>query len=259
MPFVDVKGTRFHYEMNGVRGSPALVLSNSLGSSLAMWEPQVAPFGKHFCVLRYDQRGHGQTAVTPGPYTMAQLGEDVVGLLDALEIQRAHFLGLSMGGGAGQWLGIHAGGRIQKLVLANTAAKFGTPEVWNTRIATVKSGGMAAVADATMERWFTAGFRAKAPDVVAGIKKQFLATNPTGFINCSEAIRDTDFQSADSKIRNPTLVIAGTHDQGTPPAGNRFIADQIPGARYVELNAAHLSNLEAAADFTKAALDFLLA
>ena len=257
MPFIDLKGDRFHYAVDGQESAPALILSNSLGCTLAMWEPQVPAFSKHFRVVRYDQRGHGQTAVTPGPYSFKQLAEDVIALMDALKIQKAHFLGLSMGGGTGQWLGVHHAGRINKLILSNTAAKFGTPDVWNARIESVKKGGMSVVADATMERWFTAGFRAKAPQEVEKIKKTLLATKVEGYVACSEGIRDADLQEIIRGIKLPTMVIAGSHDAGTPPAANKLIADRVPGAKYVELNAAHIANIEQAAEYTKTVLDFL--
>jgi 3-oxoadipate enol-lactonase len=257
MPFLDLKDGRLHYELEGSKQSPVLVLSNSLASALSMWEPQVQPIAQRFQVLRYDQRGHGQSLVTPGSYSTAQLAGDVLSLLDALKIERAHFCGLSMGGAAGMWLATHAPDRVNKLVLSNTASKFGTPEIWATRIESVRTGGMKAVADGTMERWFTAGFRAASPQVVAKIKQTLLATSPAGFIACSEGIRDNDQQQSITRIRKPTLVISGTHDAGTPPAAGQFIAKQIPGARYVELNAAHLSNLEVSAEYTKTVLDFL--
>jgi 3-oxoadipate enol-lactonase len=259
MPHMDLKGAQFWYQLDGAEGSPVLMLSNSLASALTMWEPQVAPFSRHFRLLRYDQRGHGKTAVTPGPYTSAQLGGDALALLDALKIPRAHFLGLSMGGAAGMWLATQHPARVNKLVLSNTAAKFGTPEVWNTRMEAVRKGGMAVVADATIERWFTAGFRAASAEAVAAIKRQVLATDPAGYLACSAAIRDNDQQESIRSIRAPTLVIAGTHDAGTPPAANKLVADRIPGARYVELDAAHISNIEAAAEYTQTVLDFLLA
>lgn len=257
MAFIELKDGRFCYELEGPKQAPVLVLSNSLASALTMWEPQVKPFTERFRLLRYDQRGHGKSAVTPGPYTCAQLADDVVALLDGLKIESAHFCGLSMGGGTGQWLALHAPARINKLILSNTASKFGTAEVWKARIDSVRKDGMAAVADSTMERWFTAGFRARSPEAVAKIKRTLLATSVQGFIACCEAIRDTDLQEAIKAIRKPTLVIAGTHDAGTPPAGNQFIAKQIPGAKYAELNAAHISNIEASADWTKTVLDFL--
>jgi 3-oxoadipate enol-lactonase len=258
MPFVDLNGARFHYQMNGKRGSPALVLSNSLGSALSMWDPQVEAFGKHFCVVRYDQRGHGQSAVTPGPYPTAQLGGDVVALMDALEIEHANFLGLSMGGAAGQWLATNHPKRVDKLVLSNTAAKFGSAQVWDERIATARDKGLSALVDGTLERWFTAGFRAKAPQVVAGIRQAFLATPQAGFVACCQGLRENDQQESIRTIRTPTLVIAGTHDPGTPPAAGKLIAERIPGAKYVELDAAHLANLEAPEAYNETVLDFLL-
>lgn len=257
MPFINLNGDRFHYAVDGSASAPALILSNSLACNLSMWDAQVAAFSKHFRVIRYDQRGHGQTAVTPGPYSIQKLAEDVIALMDALQVNKAHFLGLSMGGGTGQWLGARHGARFDKLILSNTAAKFGTPEVWNQRIEAVRKGGMAAVADATMERWFTAGFRARSPQVVEGVKKALLATNPAGYIACGEGLRDADLQELIRGIRNPTLVIAGTHDAGTPPAAGQLIAERIPGAKYVELNAAHIANLEQTAEYNKTVLDFL--
>ncbi len=257
MPFLELKDGRLHYELEGSSQAPVLVFSNSLACALGMWEPQMKPFTQRFRVLRYDQRGHGESAVTPGPYTTAQLAGDVLALLDGLKIERAHFCGLSMGGAAGMWLATNAPERINKVVLSNTAAKFGTPEIWATRIATVRKDGMAAVADSTMERWFTPGFRTSSPKVVDKIKQMLLATAPAGFIACSEAVRDNDQQQSITRIKKPTLVIAGTHDAGTPPAAGQFVAKQIPGAKYVELNAAHLSNLEASAEWTKTILDFL--
>jgi 3-oxoadipate enol-lactonase len=257
MAFVELNGARFHYEFEGPTGKPVLMLSNSLASALSMWEPQVKPFTQHYRLLRYDQRGHGQSEVTPGPYSTEMLARDALALLDHLKLPKVHFCGLSMGGACGQWLGTNAPERIERLILSNTAAKFGTPDVWNTRIAAVKAGGMAAVADATIERWFTAGFRARSPDVPAGIKKTLLATKPEGFLACCEGLRDNDQQQSITAIKKPTLVIAGTHDMGTPPAAGQFIAKQIAGAKYVELNAAHIANMEVPHEYTKTVLDFL--
>jgi 3-oxoadipate enol-lactonase len=259
MAFADIKGAKFHYEFEGPAGAPALVLSNSLASALTMWDPQWKALTQQYRVLRYDQRGHGQTAVTPGPYSTETLARDCLALMDALKIQRAHFCGLSMGGACGQWIGANAPERIDRLILSNTASKFGTPDVWNQRIASVKNGGMQAVADATMERWFTAGFRQKSPEAVAGIKKTLLATKPEGFMACCEGLRETDLQQAITAIKRPTMVIAGTHDPGTPPAAGQFISKQIAGAKYVELNAAHLANVEVPTEYTKTVLDFLKA
>ncbi len=246
-----------HYTIEGAADAPVLVLSNSLGTDLAMWAPQMDALRAQFRVVRYDTRGHGQSSVTPGPYTVAQLGQDVIDLLDHLEIASAHFCGLSMGGMTGMWLATHYPERINRLVLANTAAKIGTPEAWNSRIATVNSTGLAAIIPGVMERWFTAGFRAREAQAVEAIATGLLRTSPDGYnANCA-AVRDMDQRDTIEAIRAPTLVIAGTHDLATPPAGGQFVAATIPGATFIELDAAHLSNIEQPEAFTDAVLHFL--
>jgi 3-oxoadipate enol-lactonase len=244
MPTVKSGEARIHYALEGQSGAPVLVFSNSLGANYSMWDPQVREFRSQFRVLRYDPRGHGQSCSTPGPYSMEQLAKDVIALLDALELDRVHFCGLSMGGMVGMWLGVNAPERIHKLALCNTGAKIGTSEGWNARIDGVQKNGMKSVASATVERWFTPAFREKAPATVASIQKMLEEANAEGYAGCAAAVRDFDFREQVSKIRLPTLVIAGAHDPGTPPSDGRFLAQQIPGARYAELNAAHLSNIE---------------
>ena len=154
MPFANIAGTKIHYRIDGESGAPPLLLSNSLGTVFEMWEPQLAALSSRFRVIRYDARGHGPSQATPGPYTIERLGRDAVGLLDALSIPRAHFCGLSMGGATGIWLGINAPDRIDRLILANTAAKIGTTEMWNARITAVLTGGMTSIAAAVMVRFF---------------------------------------------------------------------------------------------------------
>jgi 3-oxoadipate enol-lactonase len=259
MPFAEFGDVRIHYRWDGPDGAPAVVLSNSLGTDLSMWDAQAAAWSKNFRVLRYDQRGHGQSSVTPGPYSIQQLGCDVVALLDALGVKRAHFCGLSMGGQTGIWLGGNAPDRLSKLVLCNTGAKIGTPDSWATRINLVKQSGMKTVAQQVLERWFTADFRAKEPAKVDAVRQLLENTDPQGYIANCEAVRDFDYRERVAKIALPTLVIAGSADTSTPPAEGRFIAEQIQGATFVELNAAHLSNIEAEARFTKEAGDFLAA
>ncbi len=259
MPFVAIKDARLHYRFDGPEDAPVVVLSNSLGTTMAMWESQLAALGASFRVLRYDSRGHGQSAVTPGPYKIAQLACDVLDLLDALAIERVHFCGLSMGGMVGQWLGAHAARRLGKLALCNTAALIGPPETWNARIDAVREGGMAAIAEAVLARWFTAEFLAAAPDAVAATRTMLLATPAQGYVAACAAVRDMDQRESAARISVPTLVISGAHDVATPPADGRFLAASIPGAQYVELAAAHLSNLEAAPAFTGALTAFLSA
>lgn len=257
MAFIELNGGRFHYQFNGRQSAPVLVLSNSLGTDLTMWKPQVEAFARHFRVLRYDTRGHGASAVTAGPYTVAQLAGDVTALLDALNVGRARFCGLSMGGVVGMWLATHAPERFEKAVLCNTAARIGTPELWNARIETVRQGGMGAIAQGMVERWFTAAFRARAAETVEHVRKTLLNTPAAGYIGCCEAIRDNDQRESVATIGIPVLVVAGAQDPATPAADGRFVADRIPGARYVEFDTAHLSNLEVPDEFTDSVLQFL--
>ena len=252
-----VPGTRLHYRIDGVRGAPVVVLSHSLGADLDMWEPQMPALAAAYCVLRYDTRGHGQSGAPPGPYTIDDLGRDVVALLDHLDVRRVSFCGLSMGGMIGMWLGVHASQRVARLVLANTSAYFGPPGPMNERIAAVGAGGIAAISAAVLARWLTPAFAAREPATLAALKATMERTPPAGYVACCAAIRDMDQRADLPRIAAPTLVVAGTHDLSTPPAAGRFIAERIPGARYAELASAHLSNVEAASAFTETLTAFL--
>jgi len=258
MAFAELEGVRLHFELSDGLGLPVLVFSNSLGANLSMWEAQAAALSGRFRILRYDTRGHGQSSVPDGPYSAEELGGDLLGLLDALAVDRFSFCGLSMGGSTGQWLAIHAADRLEKLVLANTAAKIGSAEMWDARIATVEEQGLGPVAPGTLERWYTAEFRAEAPDVVTRTSEMILKTDPAGYAACCAAIRDADFRAELTGISAPTLVIAGTHDPVTTVADGRFLAEGIPGAAYVELDAAHLSCIEASGEFNNALMSFFV-
>jgi 3-oxoadipate enol-lactonase len=257
MPFIEIGDFRAHYALSGPAGAPALVLSNSLGTNFSMWDPELPAFEKHLRILRYDTRGHGQSSVTPGPYRIEQLGRDVLHILDRLSLERVHFCGLSLGGMTGMWIGINAPERLQKLILCNTAARIGSAETWNARIEAVRKSGMKSVAPAVIERWFTPAFRAAAPETIAQTQRMMEASPPEGYVACCAAIRDMDQREAISSINAPTLVIAGAQDAATPPADGQFLAGKIRGARYVELPTAHLSNVEAAAQFSSEVLHFL--
>jgi 3-oxoadipate enol-lactonase len=257
MAFAEIGDVRIRYQWDGPENAPVVMFSNSLGTDLTMWDAQVAAWSKRFRLLRYDTRGHGQTSVTPGPYSMQQLGCDAVALIETLGIERVHFCGLSMGGQTGMWLGGNAPARLNKLVLCNTSAKIGTPEVWGARIEAVKKSGMKGFAPVVIERWFTAGFREKEAAKVAAVQKLLEDTNLDGYIANCEAVRDFDYRERVDKIAVPTLVIAGSADPATPAADGRFIAEHIAGARFVELQAAHLSNIEDEARFTAEVGDFL--
>ena len=256
MPFVDVGELRTHYALTGDK-APVLVFSNSLGADFSMWDPQMAELQRRFRILRYDTRGHGQSSVTPADYTIEQLGRDVLGLLDSLRLDRVHFCGLSMGGMIGMWLAIHAPSRLHRLVLSNTAARIGTKEMWNARIATVRKDGMKSVAAAVIERWFTPEFRASFPEKVARAQQMLENSPPEGYAACCAAIRDMDQRETVTQIKAPTLVIYGASDPVTPASEAHFLTEQIRGAVEVELAAAHLSNVEQADAFTKAVSYFL--
>ncbi len=251
-----------NYQLDGPEGAPVLVLSNSLGTNLHMWDTQVPAFAAHFRVLRYDTRGHGQSLVTEGPYSIEQLGRDVLSLLDALEIDKAHFCGLSMGGLIGQWLGINAPERLDRLVVCNTAAKIASPEVWNPRIETVlrdREAAMVGLRDASIARWFTPAYSEANPESAKRITDMLAATSPEGYAANCAAVRDADFRDRLGEIKAPLLVISGTADAVTPPSGGLFIQEHVPGAEYAEFQAAHLSNVEVGEPFSRRVIDFLLA
>ena len=256
MPFIYANGVCLRYRLEGKPGAPVLVFSNSLGTNLFMWEPQVSALRDEFRILRYDTRGHGLSSVPPGPYTQEQLGGDILALMDAIHIPQAYFCGLSMGGQAGIWLGANAPERFARLVLCDTASHIGNPEIWNSRIAAIRTGGMPAIVSGTIERWFTPRFIVHSPEAIASVRRMILETPPQGYIACCEAIRDTDLAEDASRVNAATLVISGTHDPATPPAQGRLLASLIRGARYLELDAAHLSNMEAASQFTSAVREF---
>jgi 3-oxoadipate enol-lactonase len=257
MPFVSTASGNLHYAVTGQPSSPALVLSNSLGTNFSMWDPQLPAFKQHFRVIRYDTRGHGQSAVPAGPYTIEQLGADVLALLDELRIARAHFCGLSMGGMTGMWLAQHAPQRLHKLVISSASARFGSVETWNARIEKVRSEGMSSVATAVVERWYTLEFRREHTAQTQGTLQILEATSPEGYAACCAALRDSDLRESISGIHTPTLILSGAKDPVSPPADGRYLAAKIAGARYRELDAAHLSNIEAAEAYTSAVLNFL--
>jgi len=252
-------GCVIHVEMEGPQAAPVLMLSNSLGTNLHMWDEQVPAWTEHFRLVRYDRRGHGRSSVPPGPYTMERLGRDVVAVLDALNISRINWCGLSMGGMVGQWLGANAADRIDKLVLSNTACFFPDKGIWAGRVKMVREKGLESIVDANMERWFTKGFRDNNPQTIAKMRAMFLATKADGYCGCGEAIRDMDHRPLLAKITAPTLVIAGRHDPATPLDGNEFIKQHIPGAQLTVLETAHIANLEQPKIYADTVADFLLA
>ncbi len=257
MPLIRVGEVNFNVEVEGPFKAPFLMLSNSLGTHYHMWDQQMTDFTKQFRVIRYDSRGHGRSHADEGPYSIASLGRDALAIMDALGVTRAHWVGLSMGGMVGQWILVNAPHRVERAVLANTGAQMGSPDLWNSRIRAAKQSGMAALTEATIARWFTKEFRHANPQAVARVTAMLHATPPQGYAASCAAIRDMDQREAIRNIQKPVLVVIGRNDPATPPALGKLIAQSIAGARTVMLNAAHLSNIEDAENFTRVVLDFL--
>jgi 3-oxoadipate enol-lactonase len=258
MKTIDVNGIRIRYKVEG--SGPWLTLSHSLTCDLSMWDNLVVSLAPTFAVLRYDTRGHGGTTAPEGAYSFAQLTTDLIGLLDALNIERTHFLGLSMGGMIGQHFALAAPQRLNKLVIASSASRI-PPEagpLWDERIAIVRAQGCAGVVEGTLGRWFTPGFRTAQPDAVARIAAQIRNTPPAGYIGCASAIRALDITAQIGAIGAPTLVIVGADDPGTPPAMSEVIASTISGARLEIIpSASHLSCIEQPEIFNRLVTNFL--
>jgi 3-oxoadipate enol-lactonase len=244
------------YSLDGDPAAPVLVLSGSLGSTLAMWEPQVAAFGEHFAVLRFDHPGHGKSAPAERPLAIDDLGAAAVALLDELELERVSFCGLSLGGMIGMWLGAQAPERIERLALCCTSARLGPREFWEERAALVRRDGMAAVAGTVVGRWFTRSFHEARPDLVEIHREMLLAADPESYARCCEAIRDLDLRRDLSRIAAPTVVVAGAEDPSTPVEQNEAVADAIAGAHLVVIpDAAHLANVQQPRAFNDAVLE----
>ena len=253
-------GTRLAYRLDGDARLPTLVLSNSIATDLRMWDGQVADLARHFRVLRYDTRGHGGSGIPNGAYSIDRLGRDVLELLDALDIGRTHFLGLSLGGFIGQWLGIHAPERIDRLVLANTSSYLGPGAQWDGRIdAVLRAPDMSRTAEEFLANWFPAPLLESGSPLVEPFRAMLLATDRRGLAGAWAAIRDADLRRTIALIPRPTLVIAGRDDTVTSAEHGARIAATIPGAQLVVLPAVHLSNVERPAEFLQAVLAFLTA
>jgi 3-oxoadipate enol-lactonase len=248
-----------HFTYSGGPGD-AVLLVHAIGCDHRMWDGLGIALSPRFRVIRMDVRGHGRSAVTPRPYSLDQLADDARDLLDSLEVEKSHWVGLSMGGMIGQAFALRHPKRLRKLVLANTTSTYGAqgPEMWQARAKAVSEGGMAAIRDLAMQRYFTDDFRASHADIVDRIGAGFVATDPAGYIGCCDAIRELDFSGDLHRIQAPTLVIAGEKDVGTPVAMSQAIADAIPGAKLAVIaGAAHLSAVENPDAFNKLVADFL--
>lgn len=259
MPQFERDGVEFNVTLDGPENAPPLMLSNSLGTNLHMWDWQIPELTKHFRVIRYDSRGHGKSGAPDGPYSIDDLGRDALAIMDALELDQVHWMGLSKGGMIGQWLLTHAPERIGRAVLANTGSHMPPPDLWNQRIRTALDKGMEELTPGVIERWFTPEFRAREPETVEKIVRMLHTTPAHGYAGSCSAIRDMDQRESIRSVTNPVLVVVGSRDPATPPEMGQRIADTIRGARIVTLDAAHLSNIEQADAFNHAVIDFLTA
>jgi 3-oxoadipate enol-lactonase len=256
MPVIQSDGCPIYFEMTGPQDAPILMLSNSLGTNLHMWDAQVKPFTAAFRLLRYDRRGHGKSGVK-GPYTMEQFGRDAIAVMDAVGAQKVHWCGLSMGGMVGQWLGAKAPERIDRLILSNTSCYYASKDMWNDRLAVIAKSGLGAIADGVMNVWFTKDFRERSPDTIADMKHMLLQTPTDGYIGCAEAVRDMDHRDILPNIKAPTLIIAGRQDMATTVEAAEFIRSRVPGASLTLLDAAHISNVELPGIYADTVLGFL--
>ena len=258
MPYLDLPTHRLHYRIDGPEGDrPWLTFCNSLGTDMHMWDAQVADLARDFRILRYDRRGHGRSSAPQPPYSLADLGEDVIALMDALAIPRTHFCGLSIGGLTGQWLAIHHGGRFDRVVVCATASRIGTAESWNARIAEVRESGLAPLLPVTAERWFTPAFRQHEPEAVDAILSGFVSTSTDGYTGCCAALAKADLRDKLDQIANPLLAISGAEDPVCPPADLSTIAHSVRDGQHLSLPGRHIINVESAGQFNAALRDFL--
>jgi len=251
---------QMNYELSGRKGAPIVVLSHSLSSSLLMWNPQMDALNPYFHVLCYDIRGHGDSDAPSGAYTLELLGNDAIGLLDALNINQVHFIGLSMGGMIGQCLALNYPHRLKSLVLCDTASVIPSDAqpIWQERIDKARKKGMEALLEETMERWFTPAFLTKNSQMLALTQKQFLATPVSGYIGCAEAIRKLNYLDRLSEIKMPTLIMVGEDDPATPVSASVAMHERISNSKLVILpSTRHLSNVEQAEAFNTTLLNFL--
>lgn len=251
-------GLQIAYRVDGPEDAPALVLINSLGTNLHMWDAQAELLSHSLRVIRFDNRGHGASAVPAEPYTLEQLGGDVLTLLDTLGITRAHICGLSLGGMVAQWCAVHHPERVLSATFANTAARIGSAESWDTRIAAVQAGGMTAIRAAVLTRFLSAGYRSSHPANVQQISDMLMAIEPAGYSAACAALRTADLRAQVPGIHVPTLILAGELDESTPPVQAQELHAAIAGSKLIIFPAtAHLSNVERPDEFSACLLEFV--
>lgn len=256
-PHFRMKQNGLRYRWLGRDEGPVLVLGHSLGVSSEMWAPQIEEFGERFRLLLYDHRGHGGSDLPPAPWTIGDFGRDLLGLLDALGVERFHYCGLSLGGIVGLWLGQNAPDRVERLALCNCSASIENPEPLRVRSEAVRREGLASIVEAVLGRWFTEGFRASRPEAVEAVRSLLLETSPEGYARTCEALCQVDLRAGLAEVETPALAVFGQHDQSTPSEWTRAFAEAMPDCRLVGFDSAHLSNVEASGEFNRVVREFL--
>ena len=255
---VKVNGVDVAYRFDGPEDGPVLLVANSLMANGSMWDGNVAALSDRYRVLRYDKRGHGASGVSNGPYTIAQLADDAIGLLDALQIDKAHFMGLSIGGMIGQQLGARFPERILSLSLCNTASEMPPRSLWEERFAIARAQGIVGLVDGTIQRWFTAPFIKRAPQEIEKVRQMILGTNLDGYIACGSAVRDMAQSTMLLKIKTPTLVLSGRDDPACTVDQGTVLHRLIDHSKMVVIEqAAHLSNIEQPEVFNRTVREFI--
>lgn len=257
MPTFNSNGAQINYQTFGNVTKPAIIFSNSLGTNYGMWQPQINHFQNDFFVICYDTRGHGASSAPKGPYTLEQLGQDVVNLLDHLDIEKTVFCGISMGGLTGQWLAIHKAKHFNKVIVCNTAAKIGQEQAWNERAALVREQGLQPIASTAAGRWFTEKFIQDNAAEVEKLQNSLAAGSAEGYASCCEALAKADLRKQLKDIAVPVLVVAGQQDPVTTVADGQFMVNQIKNSALFEINASHISNIECPDEFNQAVQQFI--
>ncbi|MDM1753672.1 3-oxoadipate enol-lactonase [Acinetobacter towneri] len=259
MPTFTSNDAQINYQTFGDAANPALIFSNSLGTNFKMWQPQIDFFQQDFFVICYDTRGHGASSAPQGPYSIDQLGQDVVNLLDHLNVEKATFCGISMGGLTGQWLAIHRPERFNQVVVCNSAAKIGQEQAWNDRAVLVREQGLQPIASTAASRWFTEPFIQSNATVVNNLQNDLAAGSAEGYASCCEALAKADVREQLKDISVPVLVVAGQQDPITTVADAHFMVERIANSQLFEINASHISNVELSNEFNQAVKQFIKA
>jgi len=257
MPYCEANGARIHYRLDGDSARPLVMLSNSLATDMRMWDPQMPSLLERYRVLRYDKRGHGESEAVPGPYSIELLSRDALAILEELDLRQVHFVGLSIGGMAGQWIGGNEAERLASLTLCDTASEL-DPAIWDGRIKLAEETGMAGLVEPTLQRWFTAPFLERQAPILPTVREMIAGTSLDGYLGCAKAIRAMSLAQYLPAIALPTNIIVGAEDPATPVAKSEAIHAAIAGSALTVIpDAAHLPNIEKPEEFNAALLPFL--